>query len=443
VFAITRLLVASLIVLRCIVCDPRAMTRADLSPDARVEELERPDLVGYSLASVSAAIWVGAVGVVLPGVVILLAWMLTPHDQGSGDLGSTLQFTAILWAIAHVVPVLTPTGVVSLFPLLLILLPVLLMRRAARKAALSVEPETLSRALLLTSLIAGMHTLLVLAVGLAGSTESMLLKPLDLALRSFLIAVAITLPTVLSAAGLVDDVRDRIPALVRAAVAGGVVAFLMIVSAGSVLLVIAVIHRRSDIAAVSDQVGQSNVASVFLLVLSLLYVPTLIGWVTTWMTGAGVHVGGGAVLGLASGSPDELPPVPLLAVLPEVVPEWTRFLPLVVVFAAAAGAALVHRRMVLLSMAQRFMAVVVLAVVAAGLLGATGLLTGGSLGSVRLVDLGPHAKVATLYGLWQVGLGAALVLLLPLLASRVVAMVRTKDDRSASRALTNEAASGV
>jgi hypothetical protein len=417
------------------------MTRADLS-ETRVEEQERPDFLGYSLASVSAAIWVAAVGIVLPGVLILLAWMLTPHDQGSGDLGSTLQFAATLWAIAHLVPVATPTGVVSLFPLLLWLLPVLLLRRASRKAAVSVEPESVARALLLTFVIAAMHGLLVVIVGLAGSNESMLVKPLDLALRSFVIAVVVALPTVLSAAGLLDDVRDRVPALVRSAVAGGVAAFLVIVLAGSVLLVVAVVHRRSDIAAVSDQVGQSAVASTFLLVLSLLYVPTLLGWASTWLTGAGVHVGGGSVLALASGSPAELPPVPLLAVLPQAVPEWTRVLPLVVVLAGVLGAALVRRRMSAPALGQRVMAVVLMAVVTAGLVGALGLLTGGSLGSVRLVDLGPHAKVASLYGLWQVGLGAFLVLLLPLLSSLLMSMVLTKVERSASRSLTDSSHEG-
>jgi hypothetical protein len=401
------------------------MTRADLS-ETRVEEQERPDFVGYGLASVSAAIWVAAVGIVLPGMVIMLAWMLTPHDQGSGDLGNALQFVATLWAVAHLVPVLTPTGVVSLFPLLLWLLPVLLLRRASRKAALSVEPETVWRALLLVFLIGVLHALLVLVVGMAGSGESTVVAPVDLALRSFLIACVVALPTVMSAAGLLDDVRDRIPALVRAAVAGGIASFLMIVLAGTVLLAAAVIHRRSDIAAVSDQVGQSNVAAAFLLVLSLLYVPTLIGWASTWITGAGVHVGGGAVLALASGSPDELPPVPLLAVLPQAVPEWTRLLPLVVVLCGVLGAALVRRRLPLLSLAQRFVSVAVVAVVAAGLIGALGLLTGGSLGSVRLVDLGPHAKVAALHSLWQVGLGAALVTLLPLLVSQVIFKVNSK-----------------
>jgi hypothetical protein len=412
------------------------MTRADLS-ETRVEEQERPDLVGYGLASVSAAIWVAAVGIVLPGMVIMLAWMLTPHDQGSGDLGNTLQFVATLWAVAHLVPVLTPTGVVSLFPLLLLLLPVLLLRRASRKAALSVEPETVGRALVLVFCIAALHALLALAVGMAGSSESMVVSPVDLAVRSFLIACVVSLPTVLGAAGLLDDVRDRIPALARAAVAGGVAAFMMIVVTGTVLLAAAAIRRRSDIAAVSDQVGQTNVAAAFLLVLSLLYVPTLIGWASTWITGAGVHVGGGAVLALASGSPDELPPVPLLAVLPEAVPEWTRLLPLAVVLAAMLGAALVRRRLPLISLGQRFVAVAGLAVVAAGLTGALGLLTGGSLGSVRLVDLGPHAQMATLYSLWQVALGAGLVLLLPPIVSKILSRALTKVERSVSRALTD------
>ena len=390
------------------------------------EDSARGDLVGLGLAAATSAVWVSVLGVVIPGVFAVGAWMFTPHDYiSSGDLSSTLRLTAMLWAVAHLAPVVTPAGLLSLFPLGLALLPLVLLWRGGRRAAKAADPADFREALILTSGFALAHAIFVLLVGALGSTDSMRIRPLVTAGQAGLIAFVVVGVAVLHQCELLDDVRDVIPAVVRVGVTSAVMSLLALTAASTLVFAAAIVLRRQDIAAVSTSLGSSITAQISLVLLSVLYAPTILGWLMAASTGAGVHVGGGAVLGLGVGAPGALPPFPLLAVLPERVPEWTRVLPLVVVLSVMAGSLLARRRFTARSWRDLLTLSVIVALTFTALLSAVAVVTSGSLGERALADLGPHARIAAGFALVESVAAVLAVLVVPRLIAEVAQRRRT------------------
>lgn len=376
---------------------------------------ERRDVVGVGLTSLTSALWVNAIGLLVPALAVVVVWMLTPQQGGLGaDLPSALRFSAAMWVSSHLIAIITTSGSVSLFPLLLVLLPGLLITRASRKATRELEIPDTRESLLLTVGIGVAHAAVVTLVSALISHEGLRFRPFQSFGMSLLVALVFAGIAIFRESGAWEDLRDVVPAWFKAGVLGALVSLSVLLVTSALLLAVSIVIHRSDIAAVSNSLGEGVLPQILLIGLSLLYLPTLWGWTLSALTGAGTHVGAGAVLALGAGSPSALPPFPLLAALPQTVPTWTRGLPVVVVVAAMCGVIAAWKRT---SMGDVRIALVVLVVASVGL-ATISLASGGSLGNGNLAHLGPHTRNAFLLGFGQMLVGVAIPVAFRLLKQR-------------------------
>lgn len=376
---------------------------------------ERRDVVGLGVTSLTSALWVNALGLLVPAMGVLLVWMLTPQQAGLGaDIGTTLRFSAALWVWAHFIPMVTGSGEISLFPMLILALPAVLLVRASRKAAQELEIGNAREAIMLSSGMATAHGVVLTTITALISHETLRFRPIQTFLIAFVVAALVSSVTIFRQSGAWEDLRDVIPSWFRSGVIGvAVFATALMVASGIVLATALVVHR-ADVAAVANSLGSGFITVVVVVLLSLMYLPNLWGWAFAAFTGAGIHVGGGSVLTLGAGTTGALPPFPILAALPDASPGWIRVFPVVVVAAAAIAVLLAWRR----DSARDYRTAGVVVLGSTLIIGAIALFSGGSLGDGNLGDLGPHARNALLLGLTQVFTGAAIPVFVDVLKQR-------------------------
>lgn len=269
-------------------------------------------------------------------VLVMVLWISSPYpDSGPGG---ALHVAAALWLLAHGVELVradTLSGIpapVGVTPLLLVVLPVWLVHRAARDAVEGEEAVVSGR-----TAWAGV-VLGYLTVGTAAAVYATggVLRP-DWAWTG----VCVPLVAVLAAgAGVwtaygrprdaVDEVlilmpagvrrlcvgpeaRGRLDAAARAAGAGVAV----LVGGGSLLLAVSLVWHggaaRSSFLQLTE--GMSGQFAVLLLCLALM--PNAAVWGTAYALGPGFSLGTGHVVGPLASSPAALlPPFPLLAAVP-------------------------------------------------------------------------------------------------------------------------------
>jgi hypothetical protein len=126
-------------------------------------------------------------------------------------------------------------------------------------------------------------------------------------------------------------------------------------------------------------------------------------------------------------APAPLPPLPLLAAIPQQAAPFMSGLPLVGVVAGLLAGWYLSRRMRELSWTHRLMAAVICSAVVAGVLGVLAVLASGSLGSVRFAHLGPPAATLTGIGLLVTLVGASPVAVFAVARRRKPAIVPVPD----------------
>jgi len=344
-------------------------------------------LPGAMDAAVRSAAVIGALGLLLLGVVAALAWAVS--SRGDDAITTPLRAAGTLWLVAHHTPVTTPLGTVTLLPLLLTAVPLVLLlfagRWAGRVTALRGWGDVALLVVTGTATYAFAGFLISQVSGIADATASAAAAVVCTALVA---AVGLT-AGVLLGAGMLAPLVDRMPLLVRrGAVAAAASGSMLVVFAG-VVSVAAIAAQWPTVTGLTRQVAASATDAAGLLLLSLAYLPNLIVWALAYLAGPGFAVGGDVGVDPFSSSGALLPGIPLLGAIPQ---EAAPAAPLLLLLPVAAGmvGSLIVRRRGSLDLVDEAM-VLLGAAAAVGL--ASGLLawlSGGALGSGRLADVGPH-----------------------------------------------------
>lgn len=271
----------------------------------------------------------GAVAAVLGlgflAVLVIVLWISSPYpDSGPGG---ALHLAAGLWLLAHgtaLVRYETLSGVpapVGLVPLLLVALPALLIRRAARLGSAAGEErgaEPLPAAAVFSAVLCGYLGVGTLAVVYAAAGP-MPADPLSAAWHLPLVAA-------LAAAGGVWEARGRplgqLPGrLTRPrytlALRAGVCGALVLLGGGALLVGASLAWHGAEVQGSFVAVTGVWSGRFAVLLLALTLIPNAVVWGAAYTLGPGFALGAGAVatpLGFA-GAP-ALPRFPLLAALP-------------------------------------------------------------------------------------------------------------------------------
>ncbi|MGR4883078.1 DUF6350 family protein [Streptomyces sp. LARHCF249] len=295
-----------------------------------------PRAVGRRRSPAAAACVVGGavaagLGLGFLAVLVIVLWISSPYpDSGPGG---ALHLAAGLWLLAHgteLVRYETLSGVpapVGLTPLLLVALPVLLMRRAARLGSASEDgEEVLPASAVFSAVLCGYLAVGALATVYAAGGP-MPADPISAAWHVPLVAV-------LAAAGGVWAVRGRplgpppswVPAGVRRAVTRPRYALALRAGAGGALVLLGggVLLVGGSLAWHGTEVQESflSLTGVWsgrfaVLLLAVALIPNAMVWGAAYALGPGFALGAGVTatpLGF-TGSP-ALPRFPLLAALP-------------------------------------------------------------------------------------------------------------------------------
>ncbi|MFI5543197.1 DUF6350 family protein [Streptomyces sp. NPDC051815] len=340
-------------------------------------------------------------------VLVIVLWISSPYpDSGPGG---ALHLAAGLWLLAHgteLVRYETLSGVpapVGVTPLLLVALPVLLMRRAARLGVASEEDdeEVLPAAAVFSAVLCGYLGVGALATVYAAGGP-MPADPISAAWHVPLVAVAAAAGGVWSAKGRpLGPLPDRLPEGVRRAFARPRYALALRAGAGGAMVLLGggALLVGASLAWHGAQVQGSflSLTGVWsgrfaVLLLAVTLIPNAMVWAASYALGPGFALGAEATatpMGFTGVS--ALPRFPLLEALPPAGPgtPLTWAAAAVPVVAGLAVGWFAVRRAREVSYGETALTAALGAVVCALAMAGLAAASAGSLGSQRLAEVGP------------------------------------------------------
>lgn len=221
--------------------------------------------------------------------------------------------------------------------------------------------------------------------------------------------------------GIVDRIRaaveDRpepwgaVPGLV---VRGSVIVLAGLVGAAAALLGGALLWNAADIIALYETGHATALGATMLTLGQIAYLPTLIVWALSWISGPGFALGAGTAVSPAGTQLGVVPGIPVLGVIPESSTPWLLLVLLVPVGVAVLAGTRLRRPLHEDAHAvARLVAILAIALVCALAAAGLAVAASGSLGPGRLADTGPQPGPLALAVGVEVLVGLAIGLFAP------------------------------
>jgi hypothetical protein len=363
----------------------------------------------------TAASWAAGAGLVTIAVPVLLAWA-TDSRSGSGA-GAATRTAGQLWLLAQGTPLATPTGIVGLTPLGLLVLPLLLLHRAGRHATRTVGQPGPRTAWQLVLAIAAPYALLTAVVAAVSATSAIRPDPARALLAAMAVAVVGAGSGIVREAGLLGRVKT-IPARLRWLATGSAAAVGVLLAGGAALAGLSLVLHASRATSLASATGPGLVGGVALFLLGIALTPNAALWGTSWIAGPGFAVGVGTSVSPLGTTLGPVPAFPLLAALPGGdAPAWLGVVLLAVPLGAGVLGGLLVARRLTCSWGMAALEGGALGPCAGLAIAALAGISGGPLGNHRLAAVGPSP--------WKVGLAVMIEIAVPA-AVTAAAVVRRR-----------------
>lgn len=392
------------------------------------DDVRRP----LPVSGMLAAAWTLGVGLAVLTTLTLVGWITSPQGALGAGLPGVFRTAAQLWLAAHHAGFAIPGGAIGLLPLGLTVLPAFLLYRAgiwmARDADLRLrlparlpknsprdEANARRRAQLVLVAQAGISLAAPYAL-LAGMvaliTRNEITQPLlgDVLISHLVLAFAAGSLATARTIGPWRSMFRLLPERLRAVLAGSVAALGIMLVAGAVMVVGALVANFDQVRALSDILSPGFVGGLLLLLVQGLYLLNAVVWGMAYIAGPGFAVGTGTLVAPTGVQLGPVPSLPILGALPEAgpTPAWVMAV-VTLPFAAGAVAGVLSVRIApspSYEGAPLWGFVCGLATGAmAGILAA---LSGGALGGTRLAAAGPAAWEVTLSVTLETGVAAGI-----------------------------------
>lgn len=394
----------------------------------------RPLRLGAAVAGGSAAL----VSMLIVASPALLAWVAAP--ESTGDWPGALSFGSCIWLLANGAQLSSGPAAISLTPWLLTAIPLVIATTAARRILMQLDDGRprrfqgwggLRRDVADAGLpFVGSYAAVGLVVALVTAGDplhaSALESVLDTALVgavSMLLALAREFRGQISsvAPDLAATVKARLPIHLRRAIRPGLWGASAILAAGLALTVFMVGIHLGRIGRLYDLLGADPVGMSMLSLGQLMVLPNVALWAASWMAGPGFGFGEGTAITWSQSNPGILPLIPGLGAVPDPGP-LPAGLWLSVLVPVAAGALVGLRSLRVLSrlssLQVKATGAVAACVFSALLLTVASFLAGGSLGAVRLSEVGAPSLMFGAVVLAEMLVGALVVVGLSHLRAR-------------------------
>lgn len=374
---------------------------------------------GWKPGSIARAALRGAstaCATLVPVLLLASVFWVTTADPALGWVEAT-SAGAAFWLLAHGVPLVTGSGVLGIVPLGALLGVLALGTWSAGRATwAAAEHGYRAAGRIATAWAAGYAGVLALvgAVCLTG--------PMTPHIGRWVTAT-IAVPALMGLVGMVrsldhDDVdelleRAHVPAALRRGWRPALHATAVLLAAGTLAAVVAVVLSAGDILALQSDLRPGLVGGLVLTLLQVLALPNLGLWILSFVAGPGFSVVDGAAVTWDGASTALVPMIPVLAAHPDplVLPGAT---PLVALTLVVTGAWLGWQSLAatarLASLRAKSLTVLSAVASTGTLIALLDRIGGGSLGMGRLVDVGAPAALLGLTVAGWLLLGAALVL---------------------------------
>lgn len=379
----------------------RALERA--RDDQKAADLPRPLAYGAALVGIGSP---AAALFVLWGVG-LVGWFAS--DGGShGTTRSALRVAADAWLLAHGDHLDVGPAVVTASPLGLTLACGYFTYRLALKAAQVCDADDLRTVGWATVVLAGVYGVVAMLVAILASVDG---AQADFALAlvgGVLIGGLSGGVGLVRGAGLLGELRSRIPIAVLGAGYVALAALALLVAAGAVLTALSLAVNLGAASRVADTLQLDLVGGLMEVLLVAAIAPNLSLLASTYLLGPGFAVGVGTVVAPSAVSIGSVPAVPALAALPPDgwAPSWTIAFLAVPVLAAAVGGWLGGRTVPTSSYQSALLRGLCGGLAAAVLLAIAVSFAGGSIGPERMSDLGAGWFTVLLAGIRSLVPGA-------------------------------------
>lgn len=362
----------------------RAWTRvARGKTDAAVANLSAP------VAGALAAAW-GAVATLMSiGMLMIAVWVL---GSGEGSAIDALQAAGNAWLIAHLVPISTPGGLITLLPLGFVVIPAFLLWRAGtwatRRSGACYWREVRTTVFMATAVYA---TIAMLVAGVS-STQNASVSPILAILICGLFAFVVFGGAAFYEAGLWPRAVARVAQPIRFRIKVAVVAFLVVLAGSAASIALGLILHWGEAIAAQELLGVGLIGSVGLLLVTIAYFPNALIWAASYSSGVGYNIGGGDLVSPFAADVGAVPAFPLLAATPSAA-SWVTWLALLIPIAGGVVATFYARKLRRLGRQESFSWSGIEAAWVAGLVAvmmiSCSILASGSLGSQRMANLGP------------------------------------------------------
>uniref|UniRef100_UPI00037BD6EA cell division protein PerM n=1 Tax=Nocardiopsis xinjiangensis TaxID=124285 RepID=UPI00037BD6EA len=350
-----------------------------------------------------------AAGIGLAALITLtiVGWVAAPHDAFADEIAELLQGAVLAWLVGHLVPFGIESAQVSLLPLGLVLLPGVLLYRAGRWLARNCEVARLRHVPRAAVAIAGPYAAIAGTLALLARTE--LVEPS----MPWALVMGFVIAFVAGGLGVLRQLMrdkevtagallDLMPPRARSLMVGALASTGTLVLGGLLLFLTGLAVGMPEAIDTTSALGPGFVGGALLLLVQFAYLPNAVVYATSYSLGPGFALGEMTVVAPTGVSVGPLPLLPMLAALPENGPAPMLSLGALAVpfLAGALGGILTQRSAPDVVSEAAPLWGFVCGIITGITVAALALVTGGSLGSVRLAEVGPSA--------WQVGLVAVL-----------------------------------
>ncbi len=371
------------------------MTQTFSRPVLRVSQTTEGTHRPTALSAMAAAMWVACVGLVCCVGVSVGAWFAA--DPGS--FGGAIRVGALAWLVTLGAGLHLDEVTITAVPLGLTAVTAWLLYRGGRWAGASSAVGSGRDAAVGVVAMSGAFAAAAASVQVATRSPDVQVDLLRSLVASGGLAGLFGGLGLIRGAALSGQLLARLPALARAALAGGCAGVAALVMASGCLFTVAMWIHFSDAVNVAEAMRVGAVGAVILAVVGLGTVPNAVLCAGSFIVGPGFAVGVGTSVAPSGVTLGAMPAFPLLAALPAGDGAWwQQALVVIPVLAGAIAALVADRRHPAEGLGRAIVSGACAGLVTGVGFGAMTWLATGAIGPGRMQVLGPDVVMTTLVG---------------------------------------------
>lgn len=357
----------------------------------------------WFLAPIGALIAAG-LSIVAVGIPVWLAWLTTEH--GTSGARELFDLVGSAWLAVQDVPMNSGAVHYSIMPWGLVVIPIFCLYRSGRLLGRSAQRTSRVELAIVLLVAALVYAAVMALVAQLTATPGLHAPIAQAAITGFVIALVTTAVALARTTDVGKALVALVPKGIWTVVRGGAAGALGLLGAGAVLALISLIWHFWQAREILEFLDAGVFGGLLVTVACIGYLPVLILWALAYLLGPGIAIGPGIGISpfMPTPPPTELPALPLLAALPERVGALAWGLPVVAVIIGI-GVGITCVRGGPLPALLRLATATAASIVTGVVIGLLSSLAQGSLGDVRLLNVGPDAVSVGLlaFGLTAIG----------------------------------------